>query len=58
VTRDRGVREIKDAMSREILSELTKAGIQVASTTFEVTGLPPVQVSLEERSRAQARQRA
>jgi hypothetical protein len=42
------VREIKDAMSREILDELTKAGIEVASTTFVLTGLPPVQVKVEE----------
>jgi small-conductance mechanosensitive channel len=48
VTRDRGVREVKDAMSREILEELTKAGIEVASTTFVITGLPPVQVKVED----------
>lgn len=51
VTRERGVREIKDAMSREILAELTQAGIQVASTTFELTGLPPVQVRVEDERR-------
>jgi small-conductance mechanosensitive channel len=51
VTRERGVREIKDAMSREILAELTAAGIQVASTTVEVTGLPPVRVTVNERER-------
>jgi small-conductance mechanosensitive channel len=51
VTRERGVREIKDAMSREVLAELTKAGIQVASTTFEVTGLPPVRVTVDQGER-------
>jgi len=54
VTRERGVREIKDAMSREILAELTAAGIQVASSTVEVTGVPPVRVTVDERE-AQAR---
>ena len=32
----RGVRELKDAMSREILSGLEKAGISIASATFEI----------------------
>jgi small-conductance mechanosensitive channel len=40
----RGVREIKDAMSREILGELDEAGIPVASTTFAIVDLPTVKV--------------
>jgi small-conductance mechanosensitive channel len=44
VTRDRGVRELKDAMSREILNELQSSGISIASATFELVGLPPVRV--------------
>jgi small-conductance mechanosensitive channel len=39
-----GVREVKDAMSREILTAFEDAGIGVASATFEVVGLPPLQV--------------
>jgi hypothetical protein len=46
VIRDRGVREIKDAMSREILAELESAGIPLALTTFELTGIPPIRVSV------------
>lgn len=46
VTRDHGIREIKDKMSREILAALDEAKIGVASTTFEIVGLPPVQVAL------------
>jgi len=42
VARERGVRELKDAMSREILAELDAAGIAVASATYEIVGLPPV----------------
>jgi small-conductance mechanosensitive channel len=57
VTREHGVREIKDAMSREILARLTAAGIQIPSTTFELTGLPPVRVTVDERDRP-ARPRA
>jgi small-conductance mechanosensitive channel len=45
VTRERGVRGVKDAISREVLAGLEAAGIQVASATFEVTGLPAVRVT-------------
>ena len=42
---DRGVRDVKDAMSREILRELEAAGIGVASATVEIVGLPPVRIT-------------
>ncbi|HEX2220471.1 MAG TPA: mechanosensitive ion channel domain-containing protein [Gemmatimonadales bacterium] len=45
VTRERGVRAVKDAISREVLAGLEAAGIPVASATFEVTGLPTVRVT-------------
>lgn len=35
-----GTREIKDAMSRDILKQLDAAGIGIASATYEITGLP------------------
>lgn len=44
VTGDRGIRDVKDAMSREILVALEQAGIGVASATFEIVGFPPVKV--------------
>jgi small-conductance mechanosensitive channel len=39
-----GVRELKDALSRDLLRELNEAGISIASTTFEITGLPKLKV--------------
>ena len=45
IARDHGVRELKDALSRDILRALDEAGIGVASATFEVVGLPPVRVA-------------
>lgn len=42
IARDHGIRELKDAMSREILAALDDAGIGIASSTFEVVGLPPL----------------
>ena len=42
---DHGTREIKDAMSREILARLDAEGIGIASATYEITGLPVLQVT-------------
>ena len=45
MTGEHGSREIKDKMSREILRELENAGIGIASTTFEIVGLPPLRTA-------------
>ena len=42
-----GVREIKDRMSRELLQGLRDSGIEVASSTFDVVGLPPLRVRID-----------
>lgn len=47
---DHGTREIKDAMSREILARLDEAGIGIASATYEITGLPVLRVEREGRT--------
>jgi small-conductance mechanosensitive channel len=41
-----GVRELKDMMSRDILEEFERAGIEIASSTYDIVGFPPVQVKL------------
>ncbi|WP_432506588.1 mechanosensitive ion channel family protein [Kineococcus arenarius] len=41
----RGVRAVKDAMTRQVLAGLDEAGIGVASATYEVVGLPPVRLA-------------
>ncbi|HKU67473.1 MAG TPA: mechanosensitive ion channel domain-containing protein [Candidatus Baltobacteraceae bacterium] len=41
---DRGIREIKDAMFRDILRGFKAAGISVASGTYDVVGFPPVRI--------------
>jgi small-conductance mechanosensitive channel len=41
---DHGIRAIKDAMSREIMAALDKAGIGIASSTMEVTTFPAPEV--------------
>jgi small-conductance mechanosensitive channel len=44
LTRSRGVREVKDSMTREILPALERRGISIASTTFAVVDLPPLRI--------------
>ena len=42
-----GVREVKDALSREILKDLDAAGIGLASATYDIVGFPKVQIAVE-----------
>ena len=41
---DHGIRPIKDAMSREILAELDKAKIGIASGTYAIVEVPPIRI--------------
>ena len=45
IVHDHGSREIKDKMSRDIIRDLTAAHIGIASTTFAITGLPPLRAA-------------
>ncbi len=47
IARDSGVRELKDAISRDIIQALDAAGIEIASGTFGIVGLPPVHIILD-----------
>jgi small-conductance mechanosensitive channel len=47
VTREYGVRKLKDAISRDLIRELDAAGIGIASATFEIVGLPKLDVKVE-----------
>jgi small-conductance mechanosensitive channel len=51
VVRDRGIRDVKDAMSRDILAALEAAGIGMASSTFEIVGLPPLRIETSDGKR-------
>jgi small-conductance mechanosensitive channel len=44
VVPERGVRGIKDAMSRQILAELEKAKIGLASGTYAIVEFPPIRI--------------
>ena len=44
---DHDIRNLKDRMSRQILGELAKAHIGIASSTYDVVGMPPIKVTLD-----------
>jgi small-conductance mechanosensitive channel len=44
VTSEHGVRDLRDAMSREILAGFDEAGIGIASATVEIVGLPALRI--------------
>ncbi len=50
IARDHGIRELKDAMSREILAALDEAGIGIASSTYDIVGLPPLRIERAPRA--------
>jgi small-conductance mechanosensitive channel len=41
---DHGTRDVKDAISRELLDAFDAAGIGIASATSEIVGLPPLRI--------------
>jgi len=46
VVEDHGIRNIKDQISRDVLDELDRAGIGIASSTYDVVGIPPLRVQI------------
>jgi small-conductance mechanosensitive channel len=48
--RARGNRELSDAINREILREMEAAKLQVASATYEITGIPAVRIEADPSS--------
>lgn len=55
IVRDRGIRELKDQMSREILEAFEREKIEIASTTLELVGLPPLRIEGVDESSARFR---
>ena len=58
IAEDHGVRDLKDAMTRDILAGLDAAGIGIASATFEIVGLPSLRVERRSSSDDRLPQRA
>jgi small-conductance mechanosensitive channel len=45
--KDHDIRGLKDRMSREIIRNLDQAKIGIASSTYDIVGLPPIRVQME-----------
>lgn len=50
---DHGIREVKDAVTREIIAGFEAAGIGIASTSFELTSIPPLRIERARRTPGQ-----
>lgn len=44
LTRTHGTRKLKDAISRDVIAGLDQAGITIASSTYDIVGLPPIRL--------------
>ncbi|MGL4620831.1 MAG: mechanosensitive ion channel family protein, partial [Chroococcidiopsis sp.] len=44
VVKEHGIRDLKDAVSRDILKAFDAAGIRIATTTYNIVGFPPLQM--------------
>jgi small-conductance mechanosensitive channel len=51
VTPVRGIRPLKDWMNREIMAGFDAAGLGLASGTYEIVGMPPLQVKVADQQR-------
>lgn len=51
LTPDHGTREIKDAITRQVLAEFEKAKIGIASSSFEITAIPPLRIERMDSSK-------
>lgn len=45
VVKEHGIRDLKDAVSRDILKGFDAAGIGIATTTYNIVGFPPLHVN-------------
>lgn len=50
ITASYGVRDVKNKMSRRILAAMNEAKIGIASSTYDIVGMPPISVRLENGS--------
>jgi len=44
IVREHGIRDVKDAIARAVLQRFDEASIEIASATYEITGVPTVRV--------------
>lgn len=45
ITPEHSIRPLKDAMYRDILAQFQRAGLGIASSTYDIVGLPPIRIA-------------
>lgn len=45
---EHGVRFVKDAISRDIIEEMDKINVEIASATFDIVGLPTINLKIDQ----------
>jgi small-conductance mechanosensitive channel len=58
IVKDHAIRDVKDAMARDILRDFAAAKISVASGTYDIVGLPEIKVKMEQPQQADGQRRA
>lgn len=56
VVAEHGVREVKDRLSREVLNALNQARIGIASSTYDIVGMPTLSVKIENPTKPEPEQ--
>jgi small-conductance mechanosensitive channel len=51
LTPDHGIREVKDRVTRDLIAGFEEAGIEIATSSFEITALPPLRIERRPRDR-------
>jgi len=49
IARDHGIRDLKDIIGRDILEQFEVAGISIASATYEIVRMPPLELRQQSR---------
>ncbi len=49
IARDHAIRDLKDIIGRDILERFEVAGISIASATYEIVGMPPLELRQQSR---------
>lgn len=47
IAKDYDIRHLKDQMTRDILNAFDEAGLEIASGTYEIVGMPPLHVQVQ-----------
>lgn len=56
VVREHAIRDLKDAVTRDLLKAFDAAGIGIATTTYNVVGFPPLQIKNDVRPKQESSQ--